>query len=372
VLKIAMVAERGQLRARPDAVRTPHLVALCEALAGAGHEVTVVVRRDDGLEEDTARWPFAVLRRDNDLAGALASCRPDIVHGHSWSDGVAAANGARALDVPFVFTPHAASPKYESAVLPRVDHVLAVYTAQLPWLLAAGVSRRDISVVPCGVDVAHFTPDGDKADRRFPHRIVAVGEVTRSSGFGTAVAALPATPDAELVLVGTPQHGAHAAELRAYARALDVADRVHFEGGVQRADLPALVRSADLMVCNPWEPIFGRAALEAMACGIAVVTNGLGGLADTVVHGVTGTHVTPRKPRELAAALRRTLTRRAVCEQQGAAGRDRATARYAWDRIALETTHAYRRAGVADPAVLALEAAAAARKRHSRQETAGV
>src|SRR5689334_13348715 len=49
VLKIAMVAERGQLRARPDAVRTPHLVALCEALAGAGHEVTVVVRRDDGL-----------------------------------------------------------------------------------------------------------------------------------------------------------------------------------------------------------------------------------------------------------------------------------------------------------------------------------
>ena len=98
--------------------------------------------------------------------------------------------------------------------------------------------------------------------------------------------------------------------------------------------------------------------------GIAVIANGVGGLADTVVHKVTGTHVTPRKPRELAAALRRTLSHNAIREQQGAAGWDRALVRYPWERIAAETLHAYRRAGAADPAVLAQEAAAAARKRN--------
>jgi len=367
MLKIAMVAERGQLRTTSGAERTPHLVALCEALAGAGHDVTVFVRRDDGLDGVPGR--FRVLPYGSDLAGALATCRPDIVHGHSWTEGLAASAGARAADVPFVFTPHLSN-RERDTVLRRADHVLATYSAQVPALLATGLSREDISVVPYGVDVDHFTPDGAGMDRRLPHRVVAVGDVTPTSGFGTAVAALPAIPDAELLLVGAPPHRAHAAELRAYARSLDVANRVHFSGRVPRADLPALMRSADLMVCTPWEPTFGTAALEAMACGIAVITNGLGGLADTVVHEVTGTRVTPRKPRELARALRRTLHRTALCEQQGAAGRDRAAARYSWERIAIETTHAYRRAGVADPAVLAVEAATAARKRNTRQTAA--
>jgi D-inositol-3-phosphate glycosyltransferase len=218
-------------------------------------------------------------------------------------------------------------------------------------------------VVPHGVDIDHFTPDGGSVDRQRAHRVIALGGIEPPSGFGTSVAALRALPDAELVLVGAPRHGAHAGELRDYARSLGVADQVHLAGPVHRTDLPALLRSADLMVCSPWKAIFGTAALEAMACGIPVIANGMGGLADTVVHEVTGTHVAPRKPRELAAELRRMLSRKAMCEQRGAAGRDRVTVRYSWDRIAEETVHAYRRAGAADPEVVAREAAAAARKR---------
>jgi glycosyltransferase involved in cell wall biosynthesis len=94
-----------------------------------------------------------------------------------------------------------------------------------------------------------------------------------------------------------------------------------------------------------------------------VVANSTGGLVDTVVDGVTGIHVRPRKPRELATALRRLLSHRTTCEQFGAAGRDRATARYSWERVAVETLHAYRRAGVTDPAVREQETVVAARKR---------
>jgi D-inositol-3-phosphate glycosyltransferase len=342
LLKIAMVAERGQLR---GTARTPHVVALSEALTRAGHEVTVLPRGGAG-----------------DLTAAVRACRPDVVHAHCRSDHAAAV--ARALDVPFVFSPHA--DLQDPAVPLRADHVLVTFTRQRQRLIAAGVPRQHTSVVPYGVDIDHFTPDGGHADRRRPQLVIALGAMAPSSGFGTAVAALPGIPDAELVVVSESRKGTHAAELRDYADSLGVADRVRLVGPVPGADVPTLLRSADLMVCSSWEGTFGMAAVEAMACGLAVVANRTGGLVDTVVDKVTGIHVAPRRPRELAAALRRMLSHKATCEQLGAAGRDRATARYSWDRVAAETVYAYQRAGATDPAVLAHEAAEAARKRGTR------
>jgi D-inositol-3-phosphate glycosyltransferase len=336
MLKIAMVAEQTETR-RED----PGLDALSGALADAGHEVALVTR---------------------DHRAALKSIQPDVIHAHSCSPRLL--DVVRRFDVPFVLTVH--SPGADLTLLRPADHVITTYTAQLPSVLAAGVRRENVSVVPYGVDVDHFTPDGPRADRQRPRRVVALGEMAPASGFGTTVAALPALPDTELVLVGGPRRGTHAGELRDYASSLGVADQLRLPGPVPRAELPALLRSADLLVCSPWEPIFGIAALKAMACGLAVIANGVGGLADTVVDSVTGTHVAPRKPRQLAAALRRVLSNSVIREQQGAAGCDRVTARYSWRRIATETLQAYRRAGAADPVVLAREAAAAARKNASR------
>lgn len=343
-----MVAPRDQLRTPTETARTPHVVALSEALTTAGHEVTA-------------------LTPDTDITAAAREARADVIHAHCWSDHALAA--ARALDVPFVVRTHSATDA--SRALRSADHVLAAFSGQRQQLIAAGVSRANISVVPYGVDLDHFTPDGDHDDRRHPHRVVAAGEMAPSSGFGTAVAALPALPDTELVLVTEPRRGRHAAELRDYATSLGVADRVRLIGPVPRAEVPALLRSADLMVCSPWEPVFGIAALEAMACGLAVVANQTGGLIDTVVDKVTGVHVKPRKPRELAGTLRGMLRHKPTCEQLGAAGRDRAAARYSWERIATETLQAYRLAGAPDPEVLAQEAAIAERKRASRAASRG-
>lgn len=332
-----MVAD--QLRKPTETARIPYVVALSEVLTRAGHEVAVFTS-----------------------PGELRAYRPDVVHAHCWSGE--ALRVARELDVPFVVRAHAQLREHAA------DHILASFSAQRHQLITAGVPREAISVVPYGVDLDLFTPEGDRADRRQARRVIAVGDMTPSSGFGTAVAALPAIPNAELVLVTDIQEGTHADELRAYARTLGVADRLHLVRAPV-AEVPRLLRSADVMVCSPWEPIFGVAALEGMACGLPVVANMTGGLADTVVDRVTGIHVKPRKPRELAGALRRLLHQRATCEQLGAAGRDRAAARYSWERIAVETLQAYRRAGAPDPEVLAQEAAIAERKRASRATTRG-
>lgn len=57
---------------------------------------------------------------------------------------------------------------------------------------------------------------------------------------------------------------------------------------VNYSDMPELIRSADvLLVCSQpsklgWQEAFCRVAIEAMACGLAVVVTPSGGLPDTV------------------------------------------------------------------------------------------
>jgi glycosyltransferase involved in cell wall biosynthesis len=78
-----------------------------------------------------------------------------------------------------------------------------------------------------------------------------------------------------------------------------------------------------------------------MACGVPVVASAVGGLVDSVVDGVTGAHVPPRRPRLLAEALAGLLAdpdRRAAL---GVAGARRARRRYGWDRIAGSSMEVY-------------------------------
>jgi glycosyltransferase involved in cell wall biosynthesis len=105
--------------------------------------------------------------------------------------------------------------------------------------------------------------------------------------------------------------------------------------------MPGIFRSADAVVCAPWYEPFGIVPLEAMACGVPVVAAAVGGLRDTVVDHKTGLHVPPRDPEAIASALALLLGDSALRAELGAAGQQRASSRYSWDRVAAETEKAY-------------------------------
>jgi glycosyltransferase involved in cell wall biosynthesis len=133
-----------------------------------------------------------------------------------------------------------------------------------------------------------------------------------------------------------------ARRLASLASSLGVAGRVYLRGRIERADVPALLRSADVVVCTPWYEPFGIVPLEAMACGIPVVVSSVGGLVDTVVDGMTGVHVPPKAPQRLAYALQALAAdpqRRALL---GRLGVERVRSRYSWSRVAAETLDVYR------------------------------
>ncbi len=367
-----------------------HVGALAAALGRRGVDTVVHTRREDGAAprcvalaprvavDHVDAGPAEVVSKDDllpfmdafaaDLRASWEREPPDLVHAHFWMSGLAALDAAGPLGIPVVQTFHAlgvvkrrhqgaADPsppgrlESENRIVAEADRIVATCTDELFELVRLGADRRRVSVVPCGVDLEFFRPDGPAEPRPQPTggtraRVVAVARLVERKGVGDVVEALAHVPHAELVIAGGPDPGELAGDpevrrLRALAERAGVVDRVDFRGRVGRAALPALFRSADVAVCVPWYEPFGIVPLEAMACGVPVVASSVGGLIDTVTHGATGLHVPPRKPRRLAGALGALITDPARAQALGNAGARRARERYGWDRIARATLDAY-------------------------------
>jgi glycosyltransferase involved in cell wall biosynthesis len=308
-----------------------------------------------------------------DLYRQWSAERPHVVHSHFWMSGYAAVRAARPLDLPVLHTFHAlgvvkrreqgvkdTSPPQripiETWLLHTADRILATCPDEVLELVRLGADRDRIAVIPCGVDVRHYTPEGPAGPRGAPHRVLYVGRLVERKGIGNAITAMADVPDAELVIAGGPDPAElhldpEVGRLRQLAGAHGVSDRIRFLGRIHPSVLPSLYRSADVVVCVPWYEPFGLAAVEAMACGVPVVASAVGGLSDTVVDGVTGVHIPPRRPDLAAAAVRGLLADPRRRKRLGAAGRDRATTKYAMDRVISSTLHAYAGTALALPLV---------------------
>lgn len=389
-MRIAMISEHASPLAHLGGVdaggQNVHVAELSSALARRGHDVVVYTRRDDpGLPDcvDTEHGysvvhvpagPARVLPKDELLQymygfarfldAQWIADRPDVAHAHFWMSGVATQRAARSHGVPTVQTFHAlglikrlhqgvddTSPdcriRVEAGIAGDADWVAATSTDEVFELVRMGRPRSRTSVVPCGVDVDAFTPDGPMAPRTDRPRIISVGRLVPRKGFESLIRALPRVPcAAELVIVGGPARAelandSEAQHLLRLATQLGVADRVRLHGAVTRDEMPALLRSADVVACTPWYEPFGIVPLEAMACGVPVVATAVGGMRDTVVDDVTGRLVPPKDAAALGDSLAALLADRDRRKALGAAGRERARSRYTWDRVAADTERVY-------------------------------
>jgi glycosyltransferase involved in cell wall biosynthesis len=367
---------------------------LARAVAARGHEVRVYTRRDGPSRRNTGRLadgvtvervpagPATALAPDEllpfmgdfgrwlaDRWSAGSGFRPDVVHAHFWTSGLAALTATAGARRPVVVTFHAlgstqrrygaetdAGPVnrigLERTLGQLADRVVAQCDEEVEELTRLGVPRANVYIAPSGVDTDRFRPDGRAAPRAAGlRRILSVGRLDEHKGYEDLIRAMRWVPMAEVVIVGGPVPGEldadpQARRLNAVAARAGVADRVRILGSVPAADLPAWYRSADVLCCPSWYEPFGLPALEAMACGVPVVTYAVGGPAESVIDGVTGVHVRPRDLRGLARALRGLLTDEVRRISYASAAVDRVRSRYTWTRTAEDIERVYESAGV--------------------------
>ena len=172
--------------------------------------------------------------------------------------------------------------------------------------------------IPCGVDVDLFSPGSAIAARArlgldAEWVLLFVGRPAPIKGLEILLQALArlkadgfGQADLRLVIVGGDRDEGRdddRGRLRALADALGVGAWVDFKGPEPQTALPEYYRAADLCLVPSHHESFGMAALEAMACGAAVVASRVGGLATTIQDGVTGVLVPPRDEVALASAI---------------------------------------------------------------------
>jgi D-inositol-3-phosphate glycosyltransferase len=389
-MRIAMISEHASplaaLGGTDAGGQNAHVAELSAALAAQGHGIRVYTRRDNpdlpvvvpvgGYEVvHVPAGPAVTLPKDDllpymgDFAEWMAAdwrtaWLPDVAHAHFWMSGLATLTAGHTCDVPVVQTFHAlgsvkrrhqgaadTSPAhriaYEQQLGRAVDRVIVQCQDEVRELLLLGVPRTHMTLVPSGVNIERFRPDGPSMPRD-PHRprILTVGRLVERKGFEDIIRALPGVPEAELVVVGGPPDGCldddpYARRLRELAARCRVADRVTLAGAVPSHEMPTWYRSADVVVAAPWYEPFGLTPLEAMACGVPVVATAVGGLTDTVVDRVTGDLVPPREPRALGAALDRLLVDDVRRYAYAAAAVDRAGRSYSWRRVATQLAAVY-------------------------------
>ena len=202
--------------------------------------------------------------------------------------------------------------------LPRVVTVSESSKADIATQMGVALDR--MTVVPVGVDHTVFRPRDDVEP--VPGRIM----VTSSSDVPMkglvplleAVAKLRTERDIELVVIGNPRADGRVA--KAIER-LDLAPIVRCVTGISDDELARNYARAQVAVVPSLYEGFSLPAIEAMACGVALVATTGGALPEVVgTDGVTGLLVEPDDPGALAVAIGRLLDDDELRRRLGAAG----------------------------------------------------
>lgn len=254
----------------------------------------------------------------------------DVIDAHfGYPDGYAATLLGRRLGVPVTITLRGTEPRHSRSAalrpkltraLRRAQRIFTVSDSLRRLALELGIGADKLQVVGNGVDVARFhsvprheacAALGLPADAKV---LITVGGLVERKGFHRVIELLPALrrrhPDLHYLIVGgASAEGDWGARLRQQVTELGLADCVHFLGVVTPDALKGPLSAADVFVLATRNEGWANVLLEAMACGLPVVTTDVGGNAEVVNDRALGTVVPFGEPAALAEALAEALVK---------------------------------------------------------------
>jgi glycosyltransferase involved in cell wall biosynthesis len=274
-------------------------VRVASGLRGRGHnaETWFLYRKRSiqGAEEwvrvmldRPPRTPLDYLRVAEQLGRRMRAFRPDAVVSFTHYANVLGQCVARAVGVPG----RVASQRNPAWSYPRIARIADRVIGSLGWysvnvMVSRSVAdsfaryprryRRRATVVYNGVPFTPSSLSREAARRRFglplePILILNIGRLSRQKNQQALLKALPAVAGAELVLVGD---GELSAELRVEAKRYGVEARAHFLGEIGAADVPHVLRAADVFAMPSRYEGMSNALLEALCAGLPIAASNI-------------------------------------------------------------------------------------------------
>ncbi|PKO73634.1 MAG: glycosyl transferase family 1 [Betaproteobacteria bacterium HGW-Betaproteobacteria-17] len=229
----------------------------------------------------------------------------------TYPDGEAATRLGRWLGLPATITlrgtevPHSRNPVLRprlSRTLKSAARVFSVSDSLRRLAIELGAAVEKTEVVGNGIDTERFQPVARAAARaRFglpdsAKVLISVGALVERKGMHRVIEVLPALlkhhPDLHYLIVGgASPEGDNRAELTAQVARLGLVDHVHFLGTLPPDELKWPLSASDVFVLATRNEGWANVFLEAMACGLPVMSTDVGGNAEVVCREELGSIV---------------------------------------------------------------------------------
>lgn len=190
----------------------------------------------------------------------------------------------------------------------------------------AGGGVRPCAIIPPGFDPTFFHPAETPRSGEGPTRLVTVGRRARWKGFDDLIAALNRV-DGERYPFALRVISQEQLDTRAARFPLQI---VAPKGEAELADG---FRWGDVFIHTSWFEGFGMPPLEALACGLTVISTDCGGVREFLRDGENALLVSPREPKDLARAIERVVADPDLRRRLARRGAQDAAA-FNWERVA--------------------------------------
>jgi colanic acid/amylovoran biosynthesis glycosyltransferase len=185
-----------------------------------------------------------------------------------------------------------------------------------------GLDATKAWIIHPAVDTEFFSPAGKRRETNDVFRVVTTGGLFWVKGYEYALTSIRQLIDMGIAvqydIIGD---GPERQRLLYTIHDLDLRKHVQLHGSVGQERVRDLMCRADVFLLSSLSEGVSNAALEAMACGLPVVTTDCGGMRELVSDGIEGFVVPPRQPEAMTRELARLATNPKLRERLGRAAR---------------------------------------------------
>jgi glycosyltransferase involved in cell wall biosynthesis len=231
--------------------------------------------------------------------------------------------------------------KFRNGILKNAEAFSAISPEIASEWTSSSVPLNKIHLIPNGVDTAVFTPANaeQKSFLRVKLNLPQAAIIAIYTGRLVSYKGLPLLlkvwheihcrqKNVILLLAGTGGLDIHncEAQLHDYVKSAGLEEKILFLGSVQ--NIPEYLQAADFFVFPTENDAFPSSVIEAMACGLPVVTTPVGAIKTIVAHQETGLIVQPGNGQQLYEALMAIVSDKTLASCMGQAGRRIVEERY--------------------------------------------
>ncbi|OYQ63073.1 glycosyltransferase family 1 protein [Pseudanabaena sp. SR411] len=282
------------------------------------------------------------------IVETIRQLQPDIVATHSSKAGILGRLAAKITNIPCVFTAHgwaftdgipepnrSVYEVIEKWVEPITDKVICVSENDRQIALKAGMSADKLVMIHYGIeDVPHHLRSSHQSNDTV--RILMVARFDAQKDYATLIKAFKSIENAQLELLGS---GPKLEEIKTMVSQMNMTDRVNFRGFC--SNVSEMLPQGDIFtLITNWEG-FPYAIIEAMRAEMPIIASQVGGVAESVIDGITGYCVPRGDVETLRNRLEKLVNDAQLRREMGIQGRQKYEAELTLEQMCTKTLNIY-------------------------------